>query len=172
MTETLLTLGRRPPTFEEAKNRRQKVRAAGMSPDYWYPAEWSKDLARGQVKEVKFWGRSIALFRGSDGQARAVEDRCAHRQLKLSKGEVTGCTLTCTYHGWQYDGEGRCVHIPHDLFGNKAPQLQLGTYPVEERYGIVSISPGTAPWPRRTRSPRSPSSPAAPPGGPSPSTSR
>ncbi len=142
MNEKLLTLGKRPPTFEEAKNRRQKVRAAGMSPDYWYPAEWSSSLARGQVREVKFWGRSIALFRGDDGLARAVEDRCAHRQLKLSKGEVTGCRLTCTYHGWQYDGEGRCVDIPHDLFGNKTPQIQVGHYPVKERYGILWIFPG------------------------------
>ena len=142
MNEKLLTLGKRPPTFEEAKNRRQKVRAAGMSPDYWYPAEWSSALARGQVREVKFWGRSIALFRGEDGQARAIEDRCAHRQLKLSKGAVTGCTLTCNYHGWQYDGEGRCVDIPHDLFGNKTPNIQLGHYPVKERYGLLWIFPG------------------------------
>jgi phenylpropionate dioxygenase-like ring-hydroxylating dioxygenase large terminal subunit len=132
----------RPPTFEEAKNRRQKVRAAGMNPDYWYPAAWDHEIAKGQVVEVKFWGRSIALFRGDDGALRAVEDRCAHRQLKLSKGEVTGCTLTCTYHGWQFDGRGRCVNIPHDLFGNKMPQVQLGTYLVAVKHGIIWVFPG------------------------------
>jgi phenylpropionate dioxygenase-like ring-hydroxylating dioxygenase large terminal subunit len=148
MTEKLIPLGlgatRRPPTFEEAKNRRQKVRAAGMNPDYWYPVEWDEKLAKGEVKEVKFWGKSIALFRGEDGKVRAVEDRCAHRQLKLSKGMVTGCTLTCTYHGWQYDGEGRVCDIPHDLFGNKMPQLQVGSYPVQVRYGIIWVFPGDA----------------------------
>jgi nitrite reductase/ring-hydroxylating ferredoxin subunit len=143
MTETLVPLGRKgPPSFEEAKNRRQKVRAAGMNPDYWYPAEWDDKLARGQVIEVKFWGRSIALFRGEDGEIRAVEDRCAHRQLKLSKGQVMGCTLTCGYHGWQYDGKGRCVHIPHDLFGNKMLEVQIGTFPVRVRYGLIWIFPG------------------------------
>ena len=144
MTEPLLTLGRRPPTFEEAKNRRQKVRAAGMNPDYWYPAEWDADLPRGKVVEVKFWGRSIALFRDEHGALHAVEDRCAHRQLKLSKGQVTGCTLTCMYHGWQFDGQGRCVDIPHDLFGKKRPEFQLGTYPVAVRYGLIWIFPGDA----------------------------
>src|SRR6185437_14715072 len=61
-----------------------------------------------------------------------------------SKGVVTGCTLTCVYHGWEYDGSGRCVHIPHDLFGNKEPQIQLEAYPVAVRYGIVWIFPGDA----------------------------
>lgn len=145
MTEQLLTLRKRapsPPSFEEAKNRRQKVRAAGMNPDYWYPAAWGHEVPKGKAIEVKFWGRSIAVFRGEDGVVRAVEDRCAHRQLKLSKGEVSGCTLTCKYHGWQFDGDGRCAHIPHDLFGNKMPQIQIGSYPVAERYGIVWVFPG------------------------------
>src|SRR5579863_9691909 len=95
-----------PPTFEEAKNRRQKVRAAGMNPDYWYAVEWDKNLARGKVIEVRFWGQSIALYRDEMGVAHAVENRCAHRQLKLSVGEVKGCNLVCTYHGWEYDKDG------------------------------------------------------------------
>jgi 4beta-methylsterol monooxygenase len=131
-----------PPSFEEARNRRQKVRAAGLNPDYWYPAAWDADLARGQVIEVKFWGRSFALYRGDDGAPHALEDRCAHRQLKLSKGKVEGCNLVCTYHGWEYDGGGRCAKIPHDLFGNKMPQIKLGTCPVKERHGILWIFPG------------------------------
>jgi 4beta-methylsterol monooxygenase len=131
-----------PPSFEEARHRRQKVRAAGMNPDYWYPVEWDKDLARGQVIGVKFWGRSIAVYRGEDGVVRAVEDRCAHRQLKLSVGKVTGCNLTCTYHGWQYDGSGKVVSIPHDLFGNKQPEVRVGSYPVEVRHGLIWVFPG------------------------------
>lgn len=143
----LITLGIKrsaPPSFEDAKNRRQKVRAAGLHPDYWYPVEWDKNIKRGQVVEVKFWGRSIALYRGQDGRLRALENRCAHRQLKLSHGQVTGCTLTCTYHGWQYDEAGRCVEIPHDLFGNKRPEIQVGSYPLKVRYGLIWIFPGDA----------------------------
>ena len=40
----------RPPAFDEAQNRRQKARAAGMNPDYWYAVEWDKDVKRGEVK--------------------------------------------------------------------------------------------------------------------------
>jgi len=130
-----------PPTFEEARTRRQKVRAAGLDPNYWYAVEESAALRNGQVIETKFWGRSIAVFRGQDGRVRAVENRCAHRHLKLTEGQVVDCRLVCPYHGWSYDGDGRAA-IPHDLFGHKEPNLRIQTVPVKERYGLVFIFPG------------------------------
>src|SRR5207302_5529114 len=55
----LITLQKtRPPSFEEAQNRRQKARAAGMNPDYWYPAAWDKELTKGKLQEVTFWKQS------------------------------------------------------------------------------------------------------------------
>ena len=51
-----------PPTFAEAKNLRQKSRSAGLDPNYWYAVEQEKNLRPGEVKEVGFWNRSIALF--------------------------------------------------------------------------------------------------------------
>ncbi len=130
-----------PPDFENARTRRQKARAAGLDPNHWYAALESKELRPGQSQEVLFMGRPIAVFRGEDGAVRAVENRCAHRHLKLTEGQVVGCKLVCAYHGWAYDGEGR-AHIPHDLFGHKAPDLRIGTVPVKERYGLIFIFPG------------------------------
>src|SRR5262245_51577899 len=132
----------RPPTFAEARNLRQKVRAAGLNPDYWYAVEYDRSVTQGRVVEVKFWNKSIALYRGADGKLAAVEDRCAHRQLKLSAGEVNGCNLVCAYHGWTYSPEGRVVQIPHELFGREMPHFRIPTYPVKERYGLVWIFPG------------------------------
>ena len=131
-----------PPSFEEAQNRRQKARSAGMNPDYWYAVEWDKNVKRGDVKEVVFWKQSIALFRGEDGRLSAIENRCAHRQLKLTYGHVKGCQVVCPYHGWQYDGDGRCAHIPHELFGNKQPEFKLKSFPVQVKHGLVWIFPG------------------------------
>ena len=71
-----------------------------------------------------------------------VENRCAHRQLKLTTGHVRDCHVVCPYHGWTYDGEGRLVDIPHDLFGHKWPKFSVGTFPVRERYGLVWMFPG------------------------------
>lgn len=136
--------GPRPvaPGFLEAKNRRQKARAAGLSPDHFYPVAQSQKLRRGTVLETRFWGRSIALFRDETGRAHALEDRCAHRQLKLSGGQVKGCNLVCQYHGWEYGSDGKLMAIPHDLGGKPFPNLRVHSFPVQERYGLVWIFPG------------------------------
>src|SRR5688572_12170614 len=131
------------PTFAEAQNLRQRARSAGLDPNYWYAVALSSELASGVVKEFVFWHRSFALFRGQDGVLRCVENRCAHRNLKLSLGTVEGCTLRCAYHGWAYDGEGCLVDMPHNDFGKKL-KVSLAHFPVSERYGLVWVFPGDA----------------------------
>ncbi len=130
------------PSFETARSRRQQARVAGLHPDYWYAVEYEEAVPVGRVVETRFWGRSIALFRGADGVVRALENRCAHRHLKLTLGEVTGCNLTCPYHGWTYSGAGELVAIPHELFGRKMPKLRIGSFPVRLRYGLIWLFPG------------------------------
>ncbi len=133
-----------PPTFEEAKNKRQKVRAAGLDPNHWYAVEHDKALAKGQVIEAKFWGASVAVYRDDQGVVHAIENRCAHRQLKLSAGMVVGDKLVCGYHGWEYDGTGKLAKIPHDLFGHKMPACKLRSYAVRVRYGLIWVFFGAA----------------------------
>ncbi len=130
------------PTFEEAKNRRQRVRAAGLNPNHWYPVEYDAKLAPGEITEVVFWGKSYALFRGQDRDLRCIENRCGHRQLPLSVGHVKGCRAVCPYHGWTFDGNGKLVDVPHELFGKSIPKVKLPHYPAKERYGLIWIFPG------------------------------
>ena len=131
-----------PPAFADARNRRQKARAAGLHPDYWYAVEYSRALKSGTVVDVQFWDGSIAVYRDHDGALHAIENRCAHRQLKLSYGRVEACNLVCPYHGWTYDGSGHVVSIPHELFGRPMPRFQVPSFPVQERYGLIWIFPG------------------------------
>lgn len=129
------------PRFESARNLRQKARAAGLNPNYWYAVEQERAVRKGQVTETTFWNEAIALFRGQDGVLSAIENRCAHRQMKLSLGEVQDCRLVCAYHGWSYDCNGAVDAIPHDLFG-RTPRFQVKSYPVKVRYGLIWIFPG------------------------------
>lgn len=46
------------------------------------------------------------------GPAIAVVDRCPHRLVPLSAGTVVEGRLRCAYHGWRFDGAGRCVEVP------------------------------------------------------------
>lgn len=126
-----------PPAFDDAKNRRQKVRAAGLDPNYWYAVEHDAALENGDVKEVVFQGESVALYRDERGRLHALENRCAHRHVPLTVGVVEGTRLVCQYHGWGYDGGGELVEVPHELFGKKFPKCKLKTYPLRVRYGLV-----------------------------------
>ncbi|MFD0385618.1 Rieske 2Fe-2S domain-containing protein [Streptomyces stramineus] len=78
-----------PPDFTAARSKREKVRAAGLDPDYWYPVAHDRDVAAGRVVETRFWGRSIAVHRGDDGTLHAVENRCDHSRLQ-GAGAVGG----------------------------------------------------------------------------------
>ncbi len=144
------------PTFAEAQNRRQKARAAGLDPNYWYAVEHDSALAKGAVQEVKFWGQSVALYRDAKGRLHAVEDRCAHRQLKLSLGVVVGERLVCQYHGWAYNGCGELVDVPHSLFGKSLPKCKLRLYPVRVRYGLIWIFFGDPSRAEQTKMPEIP----------------
>jgi phenylpropionate dioxygenase-like ring-hydroxylating dioxygenase large terminal subunit len=131
-----------PPPFASARNLRQKARAAGLHPDHWYAVEYDRAVRPGQVVQVKFWNKSVALFRGTDRRLRAVEDRCAHRHVRLSIGHVTGYTLTCVYHGWSYDEQGRLCDVPHERFGRQLDSIKIRSYPVRSRYGLIWLFPG------------------------------
>jgi phenylpropionate dioxygenase-like ring-hydroxylating dioxygenase large terminal subunit len=131
-----------PPNFDESKNARQKARSAGMDPNCWYAVEYVGAVEPGQVKEIKFWNLSIALFRGQDGHLSAVQNRCPHRHLKLTHGVVENCNLRCAYHGWSFDRDGWLTDYSHDSFGKPLLKHQLRSFPVEERYGLIWLFPG------------------------------
>ena len=74
------------------------LRRAGAHPDHWYPLAWSDELKPGKTFAAQFAGEPIVLVRPQNGALFALEDRCAHRQIPLSRGTVDGCTLRCCYH--------------------------------------------------------------------------
>jgi toluene monooxygenase system ferredoxin subunit len=54
-------------------------------------------------------GRKVLLV-NLNGTIYAYEDRCAHLGVALSDGHLSGSTLTCRVHQWEYDvctGRGR-----------------------------------------------------------------
>jgi phenylpropionate dioxygenase-like ring-hydroxylating dioxygenase large terminal subunit len=106
--------------------------------------EYDRALKPGQTIEVHFWNSSIVLYRGQDGQLHALENCCAHRQLKLSIGQVEDCNLTCAYHGWSYNGDGFVVNVAHELFGHPRLNVSIRSYPLQVRYGLIWLFPGDA----------------------------
>ncbi|MBV8334674.1 MAG: aromatic ring-hydroxylating dioxygenase subunit alpha [Alphaproteobacteria bacterium] len=111
---------------------------------YWYIACPSLRLRRKPLA-VRLFDLDLALFRDSSGAPRALLDRCCHRGVQLSLGSVAAGELVCRYHGWHYDGSGRCVAIPSLLEGQKFPAgVQVQSFPCLEQDGHVWVWPDTS----------------------------
>ena len=77
----------------------------------WYVAGWSSEFD-GELRRVTILEENIVMFRNSSSKVIALEDRCPHRMLPLSKGKLIGDDIQCGYHGMTFDWEGKCVRIP------------------------------------------------------------
>lgn len=117
------------------------LRKTALAPDFWYPLARSRDLAAGKTLAVAFAGEPIVLVRGKAGAVFALEDRCAHRQVPLSRGVVEESGLRCSYHGWTYDAAGHCVGVPYLHEGNSRP-TGVRAYPAREAHGFVFVFTG------------------------------
>jgi nitrite reductase/ring-hydroxylating ferredoxin subunit len=80
----------------------------------WHPVARSAELRPGANIVAGFAeGQELALWRAASGAAQAWENRCPHRSVRFTLGQVLQDRLACAYHGWQYDaGNGQCASIP------------------------------------------------------------
>jgi len=107
----------------------------------WHPVARSQDVQAGALLPVHLLEEDLVLWRSSD-QLHACRDLCAHRGTRLSSGQVTDGTLICPYHGWAYNGEGQCVHIPAHPGQTIPKRAQVKTYHVQERYNLIWVALG------------------------------
>jgi phenylpropionate dioxygenase-like ring-hydroxylating dioxygenase large terminal subunit len=107
----------------------------------WYVAGWSHDFTE-DLDALEIIGQRLVLFRSSDGTLVALEDRCPHRLLPLSKGKKIGDTVQCGYHGMTFDGTGTCVRVPGQ--DNTPQRANVRAFPVTEKHGVVWIWMGDA----------------------------
>lgn len=56
----------------------------------------------GHSCELVAGDRIVALY-NLDGEFHALDGICPHQGGPLGKGELTGCIVTCPWHGWQFD---------------------------------------------------------------------
>jgi aminopyrrolnitrin oxygenase len=116
-----------------------------MVPQGWFYLCSSGELRRGPV-ELTLGPRKYAGFRDASGAATVIDARCSHMGADLSRGSVADGVIHCPLHDWQYDGAGRCVHIPAaDVI---PPFARQAAYPTAEIGGhVVFCNAPTAPFP-------------------------
>ena len=104
--------------------------------NHWYTAAWSDELGT-EPLALTMLGEDVLLYRKQDGTPVALENRCAHRRVPLSKGKIVGSEIQCGYHGLVYDCTGACVKVPGQVRVPKGTRVK--SYPVIERHAFVYV---------------------------------
>ena len=107
---------------------------------FWLPFLLESDLSQpdGPPVRVTLLGERLVAFRDSSGRIGLISRACAHRCADLFFGRNEEDGLRCTYHGWKYDVEGRCVDMPtEDSESTFKDNIKLASYPVRERAGVL-----------------------------------
>ena len=117
------------------------IRQLGINPNHWYVVARSTEVQT-QPLGVTLWNHPIVLYRDGSGAVHALEDRCPHRQVKLSHGRVMGELLECAYHGWLFESSGKCAAVPYLAENQKLPNCKIRKYLVQEQDGFIWLFPG------------------------------
>lgn len=134
------------PPVPAPKRNRQPVPPEGENGLYsqsWFAICRSNDLPPGGVVGREFLGGRVVAYRGMDGVVRVQSAFCPHLGADLALGKVAGNTLSCPFHGWEYDATGRCVRT--GIGDPPPPTACLFNFPVRERYGVVFAFNGAEP---------------------------
>ena len=144
------------------KTQQREIRGATgtlSSQQYLSPSQWQAEQSKlflryplivareaqlnkpASCMSVNIAGRSILLTRDEHGHIRAFRNACRHRGMALQEpGEVQHKKrISCPYHGWTYELDGRLRGLPHqDAFSHlDTRELGLRQLPCEVRHGFV-----------------------------------
>ncbi len=110
-----------------------------MIRNQWYVILESREVGK-KVKRVTRMGEQLVLRRTPEGSVNCLVDRCCHRGVALSAGELMEDRIRCPFHGLEYDGNGSCSCIPANTRSAPvAERYRVPSYPVCEKYGWVWI---------------------------------
>ena len=107
----------------------------------WHVVARCEDIQTNRTFAARLLKEDLVLWR-CGGQVKVWQDLCIHRGTRLSLGSIRAEELTCAYHGWTYDGEGRCTRIPAHPNQRPPATARVKTYQASERYGFVWVCLG------------------------------
>ena len=100
---------------------------------YWIPALLAEELPEPDCPpvRVRLLGEDLIAFRDTAGRLGLVEGFCPHRGVSLFFARNEECGLRCSYHGWKFDVEGRCVDMPSEPEeSNFKHKVRIAAYPL------------------------------------------
>lgn len=121
----------------------------------WAYAGFVEDLSDpGQYLTVQAGLNNLFVVHGEDGQLRAFHNMCRHRGAQLLRAVgKTRKVVTCPYHDWVYDLNGRLLSIPEEAkeYDTPVDKSCLGLKPasVERWRGMIFVHPDPNAMPLR-----------------------
>ncbi len=104
---------------------------------YWHPVAFTSSLKDLPLR-IRILGEDLALFKDLSGRIGLLALHCTHRGTSLEFGVIRDRGISCCYHGWQFDIDGRIIEIPNQPPGSTLKEeLCHGAYPVHEYKGLV-----------------------------------
>jgi 5,5'-dehydrodivanillate O-demethylase len=118
---------------------------------YWMPVAGVSEFEDRPVRPVRLLGEDLVLYRDRGGRFGLVDRWCPHRGFDLAHGTVETEGLRCSYHGWRFGDDGRCLEQPYEDAvrpdaGFQA-KVRLRSHPVLEKAGLLWAFLGPDPRP-------------------------
>ncbi len=121
------------------------LRADDRVVDEWFPVVAAADVVPGSRHPFGLLDDRFVLLSGTGGDVIVVRDTCPHRGAQLSLGSWDGATLACPYHGWEFDGTGRCTLQPAQPVLDPPRIADLRPVAVRESLGMYWVCVGAEP---------------------------
>ncbi|MBC7476284.1 MAG: aromatic ring-hydroxylating dioxygenase subunit alpha [Candidatus Sericytochromatia bacterium] len=106
--------------------------------EYWFILCESKDVKK-KPKSFKILNKQIVVYRTENKEAVAFIDKCPHRNIQISEGQVCNGRLVCPFHGWEFDKDGKCVKVPGMIQKEELRAPKLKKYQIIEQEGYIWI---------------------------------
>jgi phenylpropionate dioxygenase-like ring-hydroxylating dioxygenase large terminal subunit len=108
----------------------------------WHVIARSADIQLGTLTKARLLEVDLVIWRNSDGQVQVWQDRCPHRSVRLSGGQIANDRVVCAYHGLVFDDAGQCISAPAHPDYRPPKQACVKTFKAREQYGLVYASLG------------------------------
>lgn len=102
----------------------------------WLPVTSLRALETQNPIGVRVLGQDIVVWKSNDAVL-VWQDLCVHRGTRLSLGRVRENTIQCPYHGWTYNAQGKCIHMPAHPEQTPPDRAQVKTFRAQVVYDVV-----------------------------------
>ena len=107
----------------------------GKFTEGWYALAMSSEVDAENIVGKEFLDGKVIVFRDENGRARVTSAYCPHMGADISGGKKVDGFVRCPFHGFEYNGEGRCVKTEYGA--PPPPTARLYVFPTQERFGLI-----------------------------------